>query len=157
MKKKSLPEYFDTMKQAASALELPLKILKKAKGAGCPAFRGSRVYREPLQEWLKENKEQIVASRSKEDVQIEKLLEEVRKLRISNDQKEKLVILKDKVKACNAACVDRVRTILEQKLENEYPSAVSQMDVPQARVYGRRLGDQILLEFQKLSSEWDKI
>lgn len=154
---KKLPEYFDTMKQAASAMGLELKTLKKAKGAGCPAFRGSRVYREQLSAWLEEHRAEIVASRSKEDVQIEKLLEEVRKLRIANDQKDRIVILKDKVKGANATCIERVRTMLEQKLENEYPSAVAQMDVPQARVYGRRLGDQILLEFQKLSEVWDKI
>jgi len=39
--------------------------------------------------------------------------------------------------------------MLRQKLENEYPLAVAGLDVPQARVYGRRLGDDILSEHQK--------
>jgi hypothetical protein len=48
----------------------------------------------------------------------------------------------------------RVDQILEQKLSNEYPAAVAGLDVPQSRIYGKRLGDQIRTEFQGLKEEW---
>ena len=89
---KTPPEAFDTMKQAASFMGLELKTLRKAKDAGCPAFRGSRIYREELEGWLKEHKAEITTAASKESVQIEKLLQEVRKLTLQNDEKEKKLI-----------------------------------------------------------------
>src|SRR4051812_35365453 len=39
---------WDTMKQAAAAMALPLSILTKAKSAGCDAFVGSRIYEDKL-------------------------------------------------------------------------------------------------------------
>jgi hypothetical protein len=45
--------------------------------------------------------------------------------------------------------------MLSQKLESEYPLAVASMDVPSARVFGRRLGDAILTEFCNLFSTFD--
>lgn len=42
------------MAQASSVLSVPISELIRAKSAGCPAFRGSRVYADVV-EWLKDN------------------------------------------------------------------------------------------------------
>jgi hypothetical protein len=148
------PESYDTMKQAAAGMGLNLSTLKKAKAAGCSAFRGSRVYRKELEAWLKEHKDEIVTTASKEDVQIEKLLEEVRKLRIANDLKEKELVRRSLVIEAHAKMAEQVRKLLEQKLENEYPGLVAGLDVAQARVFGKRLHDQIVSEFKGFAKAW---
>jgi len=88
------------------------------------------------------------------DIKQAKLTEEHRKLKIANDYKERKLILVDAVKSCVSRVLARVDQILEQKLSNEYPSAVAGLDVPQSRIYGKRLGDQIRTEFQGLKEEW---
>lgn len=130
--------------------------MKRAKEMACPAFRpGNRINLDELKKWIAEHSEELkTVALSLKD---QKLNEEIRKLKIANDSKEKLVVLRDNVKSACGACIDKIRTFLEQKLENEYPSAVVGMEVPQARVYGRRVNDQVLLELQKLREVWDKI
>lgn len=83
-----------------------------------------------------------------------KLMEEHRKLKILNDLKEGQLVPVEKVKHTHSRTLARIDQIIEQKLSNEYPSAVAGLDVPQARVYGKRLGDQLREEFQKLAEEW---
>lgn len=83
---------------------------------------------------------------TKEDEQYEKW----RKLRIKNDKDEGKLVPMDFIEQAVSAILARVDQILEQKLCNEYPSAVAGLDVPQARVYGKRLGDSIREEINKL-------
>ena len=88
------------------------------------------------------------------DMKQAKLSEEHRKLKIANDHKERKLILVDSVKSCVSRVLARVDQILEQKLSNEYPAAVAGLDVAGARGFGKRLGDQIRVEFQGLKEEW---
>jgi hypothetical protein len=57
-----------------------------------------------------------------------------------------------------ASAVNRImgaaRNALEQRLCNEYPSAVAGMDVPQCRIYGKRAFDGIMASMQKLADEF---
>lgn len=76
--------------------------------------------------------------------------EQHRKIKRENDLADGLLIRKADVIAELRKTAEPVRAILRQKLENEYPPAVASMDVPQARIYGKRLEDDILAEFQKL-------
>jgi hypothetical protein len=154
-----------SIKAAAAILKDEMRIdgvqavglVRRAKDGGCLAFdqRGC-VDMAVLKKWIGENKDALSA---KGDLSLkdQKLNEEIRKLKIANDKADKLVVSKSAGKTCINACVEKIRHFLEQKLENEYPSAVAGMDVPQARVYGRRVHDQIVLELQKLHAEWEKI
>lgn len=81
----------------------------------------------------------------------QKTFEEVRKLRIANDAKEGRLVPRDQYESWIAKVRSGVDVIIEQKLVNEYPSAVAGMDVPQARIFGKRLGDQLREEFGKLA------
>lgn len=146
---------WDTMKQAEAALGCGMTILKKAKAAGCPAFRGSRVYEAELVPWIEEHRSEIAEKRSKEEVQIEKLLEEVRKIRTVNDERDKILVKRELVVASFQKLKDRVLAFTEAKLEKEYPSVVAGMDVPQARIYGRTVHDQIAAEIQKCVDLWN--
>ena len=48
--------YFDSQASAAAALNISIEEIRRAKRAGCPAFRSGRVYKKPLLKWLAENK-----------------------------------------------------------------------------------------------------
>lgn len=146
---------WDTMKQAASALNVPLSLLKKAKAAGCDAFINSRIHEDKLAKWLSEHRQEIAEKRSKEDVQIEKLLEEVRKIRTINDERDKILVKRESVVASLQKTADKIRSVLESKLENEYPSVVAGLDVAAARIYGRSVADQILTEIGKCREYWN--
>ena len=152
-------------KAAASILQQEMGIdaaraadlVRRAKDGGCSAFdqRGC-IEMSVLKKWIGDNKDSLMV-KGPQSLKDQKLNEEIRKLRNINDKAEKLVVSKSAGKTVIQACVERIRPFLEQKLENEYPSAVAGMDVPQARVYGRRIHDQIVIELQKLHSEWEKI
>src|SRR5690348_13587971 len=107
-------------------------LVKKAKDSGCLAFdqRGC-VDMAVLKKWIVENKDSLV----KGDLSLkdQKLNEEIRKLRIANDLKEKELIRRSLVIDAHAKMAEQVRKLLEQKLENEYPGMVAGCDVAQAR------------------------
>lgn len=76
--------------------------------------------------------------------------EKHRALKRDNDKADGLLIEKAVVVADLRKVAEPIKLLLRQKLENEYPLAVAGLDVPQARIYGKRLEDDILAEFQKL-------
>lgn len=141
------------MGAAAAALKVSESLVKNAKRMGCDAFNASgRVDEKKLLAFIAEHEKELttggVALRD------QKLAEEVRKLKLRNDRDEGRLIQVESVNRTVAGVLARVDQILEQKLSNEYPSAVAGLDVPQARVYGKRLGDQLREEFQKLGAQW---
>jgi hypothetical protein len=144
---------FPSMRAAAAGMGVSLSILKEAKAMGCEGFkvRGS-VDEKQVRAFIAEHHEEL--SKSGTNLRDQKIAEEVRKLRIKNDRDETKLIPVEDVCRVHAEMLARVDAILEQKLSNEYPSAVAGLDVAQARVYGKRLGDQVRGEFQKLADKW---
>jgi hypothetical protein len=63
---------FDNYGQASVALNIPVKTLRKCKKAGCPAFRGTRIYKDDFLPWWVQNKSAIEAD-STPDVSIEEV------------------------------------------------------------------------------------
>ena len=53
--KKPVPKLAESMSAAEALWGIPVAEQRRAKGGGCSAFKGSRVFREPLILWLKEN------------------------------------------------------------------------------------------------------
>jgi hypothetical protein len=143
---------FPSIAFAAAALKCSETILKNAKRMGCKAFkaRGSIDEKELVKFIAEHDKELTTGGVALRD---QKMAEEIRKLRIRNDKDEGKLVPMDWIASGDTRILARVDQILEQKLSNEYPSAVAGLDVPQARVYGKRLGDQIREEFNKLKEE----
>lgn len=81
--------------------------------------------------------------------------EEHRKKKRENDIADGLVVSRALVVADFRKVAEPIKQILRQKLENEYPLAVAGLDVPQARIYGKRLEDDLLAEFQKIFSKFE--
>ena len=76
--------------------------------------------------------------------------EQHRRLKRENDLADELLVARAELVAEFRKVIDPIKQMLRQKLENEYPLAVAGLDVPQARIYGKRLEDDILTEWQKL-------
>jgi hypothetical protein len=144
---------FPSIAAAAAAMGVSETLLKDATRLGCDGFkaRGS-VNEASVVKFIAEHEAELVTGGVA--LRDQKLTEEIRKLRIKNDKDAKLSVPVESVKQCIARILARVDQILEQKLCNEYPSAVAGLDVPQARIYGKRLGDQIRAEMNKLKEEW---
>jgi hypothetical protein len=104
--------------------------------------------------WRLGDVEAALAAKPGKSLRDEKLGEEIRRLRIRNDKDEAKVIDKAVVgKAC-ARLLSGASPMLEQKLVNEWPSAVAGLDVPAARVFGRRMVDDILAGMRALAMEF---
>lgn len=134
---------YDSMASAAAAMGISKDVLAQAKRKGAPGFRGSRVFGKEVLAWLADHKEELNPKNERAGVQLKILLEQHRKLKLANDQKESKVIPVEWVETKWAAIGAKVMTVLRQKLENEYPSLVCGLDPAQARVYGKRLVDEI--------------
>lgn len=158
MKQPEKDRLFESIGQAAGALEISSAIISAAKKAGCPAFKaGGRVRESELVEWIAEHASENNDGMTDEEffkTKGPKYREEVRKLKIINDERQGKSVLKVEIVAAVQRALSQVSQIAEAKLVNEYPSAVAGLDVPQARVYGRRLYDQLMIEFRKLSKEF---
>ena len=87
-------------------------------------------------------------------VKTRKVEEEVRRLCLQNDYKAGILVKRSDVCESLSRIMGRLRATLEQKLLNEYPSAVAGLEPEQARVYGRRLFDEIVAEFKRAGEEW---
>ncbi|HEV8542771.1 MAG TPA: hypothetical protein VGR78_10305 [Verrucomicrobiae bacterium] len=98
--------------------------------------------------------ENAIRAKKSDKLRDQKLLQEIRKLRIANDKDEGLVVAKAKVKDSIQRCFSPMVATIEHRLTNEYPTAVAGCDVPQARIYGKRLADELIAFLQSFKNEW---
>ena len=83
-----------------------------------------------------------------------KTFEEWRKLKLANDLKEGALIPRSLVAETVRKLAAKFGTLLDSKLEQEYPATVAGLDVPAARIYGKKLNDQIRAEVQSWAGGW---
>jgi hypothetical protein len=81
-------------------------------------------------------------------------VEQLRKLRLANDKEERLIVKRSAVSESIRRSLSPAAATLEQRLVNEYPTAVAGLDVPQARIYGKRLCDELVAFLKSLEKEW---
>jgi len=99
---------------------------------------------------LDEHRAKMDAAAGSVALRDQKLMEEIRKLRIANDAKGRKLVDRAVIEGELLKVATEQRNILRLKLENEWPAKVAGLDVTQARVYGRRLSDEIMVAFQGL-------
>jgi uncharacterized protein (DUF885 family) len=83
-----------------------------------------------------------------------KTFEEWRKLKLANDVKEGVLIPRAAVAETVRQLAAKFAALLDSKLENEFPAVVAGLDVPSARIYGKKLNDQIRAEVQAWGKGW---
>lgn len=97
--------------------------------------------------------EQAIRERSVK-LKDEKVLEEIRKLRMVNDFEEGKLVLRSVVCESIRRCLSLMVAILEQRFVNELPTAAAGLDVPQLRIVAKRYLDDALVSCQELGKEW---
>jgi hypothetical protein len=139
---------------AANALGCDPELIKRARKMNCPAcLPGGRYNIPELRQWIAEHEAELKAAGVSGSKREQKLDEEIRKLRIANDEKEKLVVLKAWVAGKNRDLADKFKTILYAKLVDELPADLSN-DVATNRVLLRNTADRLLAEVQSWSKEF---
>ena len=145
----------DTMAVAAKKMAIPLSHLKAIKRMGCPAFHGARVHGDELLEWLETNSVDQMSTLSPIDLERLKGMQAVRdRNEFSNSVKKGQYLLKSAVENTVARTLGGARSLLQQKLEREYPAAVAGLSVVEARIKGKALFDDICTELRKLEQPW---
>ncbi len=156
MARKKTGNYFDSMGQCAAALGLSIDALKAAKRKGCGAFKpGGRVDGDAFQQWIKDNPSAFEAGQEAMSLKEQKISEEIRKLRIANDAKERALVSRSRVIEAIDRTQASVDTLTEAKLVNEWPHEVAGLDVNKAREYGRKLKDEMMAEIRKMAEYWN--
>lgn len=89
------------------------------------------------------------------DVKKEREQEELRKIRFTNEQSFGNLVSIDWIVERFLKVGPKVRGILRQKLEVEWPSAAAGLEVEQLRVYGKRTVDAVLTEIGNLAKEFE--
>lgn len=143
------------MAAASAGMHLTKESLRWAKEKGCPAFKGGRVKEAGFWTWWEQHKPEFDPAGLPIALKDQKLAEEVRKLKIANDLKEGKLVSRDLVAQAFKRTGALMDSLLNQKLGNEYPTLVTKLDVAGARVYGKRLSDEIMVEAAKFYKEWD--
>ena len=148
-----LPTY-NTMTECTNATGIPSTVLKEAKRAKCPAFsKSGRIILEKLLRWLfsRPEKEKEGTNWGNE---LRRWQSELIRQR-AEKQAGKMVDV-DKIESAFQTCATQIKTILRSRLENEYPTFVAKLEPPEARVFGKRLSDEIIKEFGQLAKEWKR-
>jgi hypothetical protein len=124
--------------------------LKRAKIAGCTAFRGSRVYVDELLVWWEENGEAIPTGDDESDrINREILKEKLRKIRFANDTEEgKYVELAHYAGRVEALAAETLQ-ILRRKLEEESPRRQQGKTEEELREINKQIVDELCLALQE--------
>lgn len=160
MTRKSTSRVFESLAAASAVLDVPVPILRAAKAKGAPHFKIGNRIREvengvTLKAWIADHADDLKAAGENLSLKDQKTNEEIRKLKLANDLKEGALVSRLAVQSSVSKTAEAIKSFLTQKLENEYPSAVAGLDVAGARVYGKRVNDEILRELQKLGEFWE--
>jgi hypothetical protein len=151
---KSTARLFPSLAAASGATKIPAHILKAWKAKGCPAFLGSgRVDEKALMTYASEHKDEV----EKYDpdtlpLKEQKTREEVRKLRLGNDLKERKLAPISEIIERFTRMANRQRAIIK-KPKTE---AALYAELPVHSLVERltKMEDDVLLEIQKTADEF---
>lgn len=136
----------ENLSQAASLIGCDVALLRMAKAKGCDAFMaGNRIDTVRAKKWIAEHADELKTEGDKLSLRDQKLNEEIRKLKIANDTKEKLVILRADVARRDSMLAERFKSTLYSKLVDEAPADMTN-DVATNRALLRNIADRLLAE-----------
>lgn len=116
-----------------------------------PPDGGEYKYEETIRGLFKYYQERNDSMRDKKE-QIED--EKHRKLKLENDEFEGLLKRTSDLQQAIAPALERLRKVTYDKLQLEMPKAAAGMDIPQARIFGGRLADDLMIEWGKVFKAW---
>jgi hypothetical protein len=150
---------FDSMKSAAAALGLKMRVLKRAKAAGCQAFRGSRVYGDELQAWVRANPT-VVAEAGADapdegDVKRRIDLAKAKWQEMKNEMLAKRLVEKAWVAECMRKAAGRLSTY-RARSEAEHPTRIPDGDIAAKRRVLGEIWDEVYAAMGELQTCFDE-
>jgi hypothetical protein len=106
---------------------------------------------------LKDNRQELGAGGIPADMDAAKLadlLEKLRSRKLANDEKEGQLTNTQALIDEARPGLEHIRELVFEKLTGEMPKAVAGFDIPQVRVYGTRLANEIVAGFADIFSKW---
>jgi hypothetical protein len=140
--------------QASGAWGYTVEFLKQCKLAGCPAFRGSRIYYRSLKKWLKSNGDKVTGHESRVDLEKKKIALQCRQLEYKLEVEQAQHIPREKIWDSILKIAEFQKRVLRQKLEIEYPALLAGADLAEHRKKGAQVVDEICAIFSSGSIEW---
>lgn len=116
---------YDSVESAAAALQVEKSLLQKFKRQGCPAFRGSRVYEDEFNEWLKSRgiklAEQAERHVDKRQLECDLLIERITAARLDIEQQKSLLMPRAEHEAWLTAKAEQLKANLRDILIRQLP------------------------------------
>lgn len=150
-------EAYDSLKHAASAMELPVELLQEAKGLGCPGFRGSRIYGSEVRAWLQENPMDTPGGDDDSLIGLRKkfLRSQIAKADFQLAALKGAHVAVDEVVATLVAMVAEINVII-RGIEDSLPTALQGLGLPEQRLKTRAFFDKMRAEIYKPLAEYRK-
>lgn len=130
------------------------RLLREAKKAGLPGFRGSRVQATELlpalTTWLREKEHVGAGSESKDELDCRRLRGLCQRIEFQNSVERGEFVAVSAMAALVTEIESRTTSLLRQKLENEFPVSCAGQEVGVVRVFGKRLVDDICAQRRQL-------
>lgn len=145
-------EVVRTFSAAVARLGCTAAYLKAVRDAGCDGFHtNGRIDCGKIRTWMQNNPARLPPVVNPRDgLWAEKYRAEKRR----NDHAEGILVERAEVAENMQKIFRPALARVEQMLVNEYPSKVSGLDVPAARVYGKRVLDMILEAHREAALRW---
>lgn len=147
------PEFVPSMSAAARVLKVTARTLRNWRQEGCPGFvPDGRVDVAQVRAWAEKK---LGERRGSVDVREEKILEEIRRLRIANDAKEGRLVERVWVASRMQSAAGDLNT-LRAKWEAEMPVKFSETngDVAECRTILRGIFDEVFRNIQSLAKHF---
>jgi hypothetical protein len=133
-------------RHADLASRLSEEQLKRAKAAGCPAFRGSRVFLDELLLWWEENAEVIPTGDSELDrINRELAAEKLRKARFANNVAEGKYVEIGAYSSRVEKLAGTTLSLLRRKIEDEAPRRQEGKTQEELRTINAQIVDEICI------------
>lgn len=144
---------YDSVPAAAGGMGISADLLRRARKAGCPNFRGGRVYVEGLERWIADNSEalQAMGTNSLKD-QVTSL--QIRKLTRIENTADRILVNQSEIAATIRRVLSKSAAMLEVALVNEYPSRSVGLDVAEVRELGKQIYDRLMADLKSLGKEF---
>lgn len=153
LKSSKQPRIVEKIAAACNLAEVSEDIAKRAKSLGCPAFKaGNRIDWLELKEWCAANTEKLKIAGERLSLRDQKLNEEIRKLKIANDEAEGLSVPISWMSDRDARLAALFKPMLYSKLVDEAPADMTN-DVSTNRALLRNIADRLLLEIVSWQKE----
>lgn len=150
--KKSPQKIVTSFERAGVILGFSSAFMRQLRDAGADGFKSNgRIDCDLVHRWMRDNPTLVPKPNIwRDNLGTEKLRAEKRK----NDVAEGLLIQRSVVAERLQRIFRPIVARIEQMLTNEYPAKIVGLDVPSARIYGKRVFDTILEAHREAALEW---